>query len=124
MAENNYINPEIVFEILQSSARVNTDFPGQGDLNDMLNFGFSYVEHKDNYVSHIVTNPKMMKQIIATVSEATIDPRGQSIGRLWTADLIVSHKIKRNHIVFSNIDQTAVLDLNTHPNREPAYAHV
>jgi len=103
--------------ILCSMKKTSVDFHGD-NLYDALCFGFSYIESEDHFVNYVVTNGKLMKKILATVSDATIDPTSNSIGELWTAKLLVSNKISEKRIVFSNERFSAVINLNTNMDKE------
>lgn len=102
---------ELEERILHSKNRAYADFPMEGNLNDMLNFGFSFVESQDHIVEYVVANPSMMTKIIKNVSDASIGPDNICIGKLWTAGLVVSKKVRDNQLVFSNGGHTAVLFL-------------
>ena len=106
-----------MFDILQSDYRVHADFPHRGTINDVLSFGFSFIESQDHIVEHVVANPYMTKQIIKEIDEFVLDPETESIGKIWTADLIVSNKLSDQRIVFSNNGHTAVLFLSVDPNK-------
>lgn len=105
------------FEILQSADRAYADFPGDGSLNDKLSFGFSFIESHDHLVEYIIANSKMMQRILVEIPEAKLNPTQESLGQLWTADLLTSEKIKDNRVVFSNGGSTAVLFLETNPHK-------
>lgn len=108
------MNTEIPHRILNSDYRTYTDLPGNdGSITDALNFGFSYVECQDFIVEYVLANPDMMKKIFKEVSDAEMDPDDVRVGKLWTADLVVSKKVKKDQIVFSNGGHTAVLFLDT-----------
>jgi hypothetical protein len=120
-------NDHIVLDILYSRGKIQTDFPGtgifdrpnrfgDGKISDAVCFGFSYVETADNLVSYVMADPDMIKKIITEVPDVIIDLNGIIIGKLWTADLIVSKKVRSDHIFFSNEFFGTVLDLNTNPN--------
>lgn len=107
---------DVLTDIFSSESKVTVDFPGEGSLDDILSFGFSYIEHEDFMVAYVAANPEMMKKIIAH-SDAQIQMRQGFIGRIWTADLIVSNKVRKNHIMFANGDTSVVLNLNVYPNK-------
>ena len=108
-----------VTDIIHSDYKVSMDFPGQGNLYDVLSFGFSYVESEDHIVDYVVANSHTAKRIFSEISDSEVgfSPDG-GIGRLWTAKLMLSNKLKDRHIVFSNSTLTVVLNLNTDPDRE------
>lgn len=100
-----------VFDILHSNYKAYADFPGKGTFNDILNYGFLFIESQDHLVEHIITNPKMLKKLISNVKDIEIDPVDNAIAKLWTSDIMLSNKLPDNQIVFSNGGQTAVLFL-------------
>lgn len=104
---------DIVFDALNSTNLMYATFPGKdGTIEDVINFGFSFVESQDNYVSYVITNSAIMKIIIGFIPESILEPTKKSLGKLWTSDLVLSSKIKENRIVFSNLDYSAVLVLS------------
>lgn len=106
-----------VFDILNAERAVTAVYPGVGTLTDIINFGFAYVESQDNCVAYIVTHPRMMQRILSEVRDAVLDPSRISLGKLGTADLMVSKKIYEDKIIFSNIDQSVVLFLKIKSNQ-------
>lgn len=110
-------DPEQVFDILHSEYKAYADFPGYGSYGDALSYGFSFIESQDHLVKHVITNPKTLKKLISNVDDVEIDPEGNAIARVWTADIMLSRKLSENQIVFSNGGQTAVLFLKINPNR-------
>jgi hypothetical protein len=114
------MNTETAHRILNSQYRAHTSVPGGGTISDALNFGFSFVESQDHFVEYIVANAGMMQQILKEVSDAKLDPDDDKLGKLWTADLVVSRKVRDGHLVFSNGGHTAVLFLNTNPDKNGA----
>lgn len=117
------MNSEIPHKILNSNYRAYTDLPGEGSgVLDALNFGFSYVECQDFIVEYVVANPSMMKAILSKIPDSALDPDDTKIGTLWTADLVVSKKVKDDQLVFSNGGHTAVLFLNTAPEKNQPIA--
>lgn len=106
------INTNKIFDILTSKERVHADFPGDGRINDILNFGFSFIESQDHFVEYIVAHPLIIKEILKEIPESKLDPTTESIGKIWTADLLSSKKMRENRIAFSNGGSTAVLFLN------------
>lgn len=111
------MNTEATHRILNSAYRAYTEVPGGGSVADALNFGFSYVESQDHFVEYVVANPVMMHKILREVSDARLEPDDNKIGKLWTANLVVSRKVKNDRLVFSNGGHTAVLFLDTDPNK-------
>jgi len=112
---------DIVTDIMSSPNKANMDMPGtgildapfgEGALNDALGFGFSYVEQKDHFVEYIVADPKIMKRIFSEIHDSEIGTDKDYIGNLWTAKLLVSRKVKENHLIFSNKNFSTVLDLS------------
>lgn len=102
------------FDILSSDNRAYTDYPyDDGTVKDMLDFGFAFVEQQDHMVEYVVVGPLMAKRIIREVSDVEMNaPKGECIGSLWTAKLMISPKVRDNKIVFSNGGSTAVLHLS------------
>ena len=101
--------------IICSGNRVTVDFTGD-NLQDALCFGFSYIESEDHITNYIVANKKIMKNILS-LPDSVLEPSIDSIGVLWTAKLLVSNKLKDNHIIFSNNSFSAVVNINL--NRNP-----
>lgn len=108
---------DVLADIFAFKDRATMDFPHEGNLNDVLSFGFSYVEHEDYMVAYVAARPDLMKQIFAQVPDSEIDMYEGYIGKLWTANLIVSDRVKKDHVMFSNADITVALDLNVNPNK-------
>lgn len=108
---------ELEDRILYSENKAYADFPGEGTLNDKLNFGFSFVECQDHFVEYVVANPKMMTKILREIEDSAVDPGDGTIGKLWTASLVVSKKMRDEKLVFSNGGHTAVLFLDLNPYR-------
>jgi len=107
-----------VYEILQSENRLYADLPHKDcSINDALSFGFSYIEYQDHIVESVVASPKIVRKIFKEIDDATIEPENQSIGKIWTASLIVSKKISDKYIVFSNGGHTSILFLRINTNK-------
>jgi len=92
---------------------------GQGELADMLSFGYSYVEHADHCVEYLLVNPDMARRIIREISDVTISFDSDYIGQLWTAGLYVTDRVQDDTIIFANLDKTVVLVLNTNKIGDP-----
>lgn len=88
-------------------------------LNDILNFGFSYLEQSDYIVEYIVTNSVTMKKIFGDIPDSILSPERESIGILWTAKLLISNKLSNSQIIFSNSTFSIVLDTYQDPNPNP-----
>jgi hypothetical protein len=108
---------EQVFDILHSDYKAYADFPGHGSCHDVLGYGFSFIESQDHMVEHIITSPKVLKKLISEVDDIEIDPEGDAIAKVWTADIMLSNKLSNDQIVFSNGGQTAVLFLKIDQNK-------
>ena len=106
---------DTVYGIVNSIDKTRLIFPGNGTIEDMIQFGFSFIEAEDHYVAHLVAHPRRMKDILCGLSDSVLDPDSEGIGQLWTAKLIVSKKVKENTIMFSNSDMSMVLILDV-PN--------
>ena len=85
---------------------------GESEIGNALAFGFSYIEHEDHTVQHILTGPSLMKKIIRDIDASVFTVGKDYIGELWTARLYITDRIPGDHIMFSNADLTVVLDLN------------
>jgi len=88
-------------EILDNRDKHQLSFSSE-DLEDALSYGFSYVETEDHFVSYLVTNGRVMRNIVREMHDVEINPEDESIGILWTSKLMVSNKLKDNQIIFSN----------------------
>lgn len=108
---------DLIFDIYGSKYRTCINFPGSGSLSDKLNFGFSFIESRDEIVSYVVAGPKLLKRIFIEIDDSFIGLRGDIIGVIWTADLIYSNKVREDQIIFSNENKTIVLFLNLNPDR-------
>jgi hypothetical protein len=102
----------ISFDIVNSKRKIQLVFPGIGTIQDMIRFGFSYVESEDHFVAYILAHPIRMKAILIGFPDAILDPDTESIGNLWTAKLIATKRIKEDQIVFANSDLGVILALN------------
>lgn len=106
---------KIVYDIIKSKARVNIDYWAE-DMTDIMNFGFSYIEHEDHIVEYIVANNRVMKKIFSQVNDSILKPHNQYIGELWTAKLLLSDKLNDNQVLFSNNFFSAVINLDLNKN--------
>jgi hypothetical protein len=114
-----------VKQILRSKNKITMTIPEQGSLNlvrlgigelsDLLSFGFSYIEHEDHCVSHVLVSPLMAKRIVREIDAFYFTADTSHVGILWTAMMIVTNRVGDFNIIFSNEDQSVVLDLN--PNK-------
>lgn len=110
----------IVHDILSARVKSYATFPGSGTIQDMLNYGFSFVECEDHMVTAILVNAPTMDQIFKTCTDTVFDPKGESYGQLLTAQLYLHRNLADGRIIFSNIDASTVLVLD--PNREEPIA--
>ena len=85
---------------------------GIGELSDLLSFGFSYIEQEDHCVSHVLVSPLMAKRIVQEIDDFYFTSDTPHVGVLWTALMIVTDRVGNFNIIFSNEDQSVVLDLN------------
>jgi hypothetical protein len=117
---------ELIKKIIRSKNRVLIKFPqsenipayfGAGELSDVLSFGFSYVEHEDYCVEYIIVGPEMAKKIVKEINDVKLMTRDY-LGTLWTSKIILTDKINKDRIVFSNKDYSVVLDLNINKMEE------
>ena len=108
---------DIAIRALTSQNRTRMVFPGKGPIQDMVRFGFSFVESEDDMVSYIIAHPSRMKDILCGFSEAELNPENGALGRLWTAELICVRKMKGNQIVFANQSMGVVLVLDIQNNK-------
>ena len=53
---------KITHDIVSSKTKVNLPYTAR-NLKDVMNFGFSYIEHEDHIVEFIVANKNTMKEI-------------------------------------------------------------
>ncbi|RKY75663.1 hypothetical protein DRQ07_11540 [candidate division KSB1 bacterium] len=105
------MSKNIVYDILKSKARVNIDYSAD-NMTDIMNFGFSYIEHMDHIVEYIVANNKIMKRVFGQVNDSVLKPHSQYIGELWTAKLLLSNKLNDNQVLFSNNIFSVVINLD------------
>lgn len=125
---------EPIRHILTSKAKIALRFPytnkfnnsyfGDGELSDILSFGFSYVEQNDHCVEYILITPKMAKRIIKEIDAFNLTVNLGIFGMLWTAHVVLTDKIDNNIIVFSNADSSIVLCLDTNKIGVQSYAYV
>lgn len=98
-------------DIFHSKAKVQIDFKGN-TITDALNFGFSYIESEDHVVEYVVANNRVTKKIFAEIPDSTVCVEDGTIGKLWTAKLLLSDKLSDSQILFSNNTFSAVINLN------------
>ena len=114
---------DTIRSIIHTKNKISLQFPyagildqpvyfGEGEISDILGFGFSYVEHEDHTVSHIIATPTWTKKILREIDQINLCVEQEYIGTLWTAKLYISDKIPEDHMIFSNQDRSVVLDLN------------
>jgi len=102
----------LVSDVVHSKAKIQVEFKGE-TLEDALNFGFSYLESEDHIVQYIVVNSKTMKRIFGEINDSILKPKGESLGELWTAKLLLSNNLKDSEIFFSNNTFSAVISQST-----------
>jgi hypothetical protein len=103
---------DIAFDVINSKTKTCLSFPGVGTIQDIVRFGFSFVESEDHFVAYVLAHPDQMKQVLCGFPDAILDPDKESIGRLCTAKLITTKKLKKNQVGFSNGDLSVVLILD------------
>lgn len=103
----------IEHQVISAENKSVMTLPAKNDLKDAINLGFAFVESEDHMVRYIVTNPKMMQKILSNIKDAVLDPNQEILGRLATAELILSRRVKGKRILFSDSDSTTVLVLDT-----------
>jgi len=103
---------DVVYKILGTSEKSYAKYPGASSLQDMINFGFSFVESEDHMVTSVVTNNEMMTRILRESEDAYVEFDGEALGTLLTAKLYVHGNIKGQRIIFANVDYTTVLVLD------------
>jgi hypothetical protein len=91
---------------------------GESELGDILSFGFSYVEHEDNYVEYIIASPVLARRIIREVDSAELIGDEEYFTKIWTAKLLVTNKIPDTEVFFSNTDFSVVLELDLNKMEE------
>jgi len=108
---------KITHDIVSSKTKVSLPCSARS-LGDVMNYGFSYIEHEDHIVEFIVANNKTMKDIFGQVQDSVLKPNGEFIGDLWTAKLLLSDKLQDQQVIFSNNTFSIVinLDMNIDPN--------
>jgi hypothetical protein len=102
-------------EIIYAKTRDSLKSPGT-TLSDAINFGFSYIEHRDHIVEYIVANKRNMKKIIGEIPDSEINPDYRTIGDLWTAKLCLSEKLSDKQILLSNSEFSVVIDIDLNQN--------
>jgi len=114
---------DVVRQIVRSENKTKLKLPqsekplryfGNGELSDLLGFGFSYIEHEDHFVGYILVSPGMAKRLVKEIDSFNFTVETEYVGQLWTAQVLITDKVKDN-IVFSNSDFSVVLDL--YPNK-------
>jgi len=103
---------DLVFRLLNSKEAKRIEFPGEGDITDFLSFGFSYIEQEDTFVRYVLSNPLMIKRMLTEIPDSELDPDNIKIGKIWTADLLVSKKIRGQRVILSSGDLNTVLVLD------------
>ena len=105
---------DLISNIISSKAKVRLEFTGQ-TIRDALNFGFSYIESEDHVVQFVIANGAVLKKIFTEIPESILQPKKESLGYLWTANLLCSERLRDSQIVFSNNTFSAVINLNLNP---------
>jgi hypothetical protein len=105
---------DVIWNVLSSKNKSVASYPRpEGELEDILNFGVSFIEHEDHISEYIVADPKMTKRMIKEIEEFRLCCDGQPyIGRLWTSKVYITEKIKGPSLYFSNVDFSVVLHLH------------
>jgi len=109
------MDKNIIPEIIYAKAKNSLKSPGT-TLSDAINFGFSYIEHKDHIVEYIVANKRIMKRIFGEIPDSEINPEYKTIGDLWTAKLCISDKLSDKQILLSNSEFSIVIDIDLNQN--------
>jgi hypothetical protein len=113
----------VIWAVLSSKNKTVAQYPGfntynrhsslcEGEIGDILSFGFSYVEHEDHFLEYIVANPTIIRRLIKEVNDFTFSIDKPYIGELWTAKVYITDRLKNTSIFFSNHDFSVVLNLN------------
>jgi hypothetical protein len=79
----------------------------KSDLKGALQYGFEYLEKRDEIVGMVVTNPSLLKKIILTVPEDiefAFIPEG--VGMIRTAYLKLMPGVQSNEIRFTNVEKS------------------
>ena len=114
-----YSGKDIAYTVTSSRNKTLLSFPGEGSIQDIVRFGFSYVETEDNFVAYVLAHPKRMKDVLCCFSESELNPSGEVLGHLWTAELIATKRLKENLLVFANPDLSVILFLEIpDPNKK------
>lgn len=103
---------DLVFNLLNSEEAKRIEFPGEGNILEFLSFGFSYIEQEDTFVKYVLSNPLMVKRVLVEIPDSELDPDNIRVGKVWTADLLVSKKIRGQRVIFSSADLRTVLVLD------------
>ena len=115
---------EVIKQILRLPNKISIKFPysnltkhpsyfGDSELADILSFGFSYVEHEDHCVEYLLVSPITAKRVIKEIESFNLTVDTDCLGLLWTAQVLLTDKIKDDQIFFANRDLSVILDLNT-----------
>jgi hypothetical protein len=107
------MSDDIIWLVLSSKNKSVASYPRpEGDLEDILNFGVSFIEHEDHVSEYIIADPKMIKRMIKEIEEFNLCANKPYIGELWTSKVYMTEKIKGSSLYFSNVDFSVVLHLN------------
>jgi len=105
----------VIPDIIYAKTKNSLKSPGT-TLSEAINFGFSFIEHKDHIVEYIVANKRIMKKIIGEIPDSKINPEYRTIGDLWTAKLCLSEKLSDRQILLSNSGFSIVIDIDLNQN--------
>jgi hypothetical protein len=104
---------DIVWRVLSSKNRSMAFYPGlEEGLNDILNFGISFIEYEDHVSEYIVADTKMIKRMIKEMDEFNLCADKPYIGKLWTSKVYMTDKIKNSSLFFSDRDFSDILNLH------------
>lgn len=103
---------DVIWHVLSSKKSI-AYYPGpEGELKDILNFGFSFIEHEDHVPEYIIADSKMITRMTKEMDEFSLCADKPYIGELWTSKVYMTGKIKNTSLYFSNADFSVVLNLN------------
>jgi hypothetical protein len=103
---------DVVWHVLSSKKSIAYYPRPEGEFEDILNFGFSFIEHEDHVPEYIIADPKMITRMIKEIDKFSLCADKPYIGELWTAKVYMTGKIKNTSLYFSNVDFSVVLNLH------------
>lgn len=104
----------VVWSAFNSKNKTNFIYPHpDGNITDIIEFGFSYIEHEDHLLEYIISGSTLLKKIISEIKDFHFLMEGPPIGTLWTSKIYLTSKLSDNQLIFSNVDFSHVLYLNT-----------